>query len=138
MDGLALSMFFFFLPFIHDGLCSFGLLCVCVGVFELELFICHGVQVEPIDPCPMSTFLRFLVFSACLCGVLGGDWRQSPLAFGARAKGGSVVNYAEVRARVARGFVEKANEMADAIAVLQDLSRATVGLNEQITKHCSK
>ena len=53
-------------------------------------------------------------------------------------KDGVIVNYAEIRARVANGFIEKANEMADALAVLQDLSRASSGLREQISKHCPK
>ena len=106
--------------------------------YNLEGFYCRDLlKVEPISR-GMSAFLRFLLFCACLCGALGGVLRESPVAFGARAKGGSVVNYAEVRARVAHGFAEKANEMADAIAVLQDLSRTTVDLTDQITKHCSK
>ena len=36
------------------------------------------------------------------------------------------------------GFIEKANEMANAIVVLQDLSKATVDLSEQIAMHCGK
>jgi hypothetical protein len=43
-----------------------------------------------------------------------------------------------VRARVARGFPEKANEIADTISVLQDISRATVDLTEKISVHCSQ
>ena len=35
------------------------------------------------------------------------------------------VNYADVRARVANAFAEKANELADAIAVVQGLSKDT-------------
>jgi hypothetical protein len=35
------------------------------------------------------------------------------------------VNYADVRARVANAFAEKANEPADAIAVVQGLSKDT-------------
>ena len=83
-------------------------------------------------------FLRLLAISACLSFVFGAVPRESPAAFAGHAKRGGVVNYAEVRARVTHGFAEKANEMADAIAVLQDLSRATLGLTEDITKHCSK
>ena len=64
--------------------------------------------------------------------------REAPVVLFARGRGGNIVNYAEVRARVSHGFIEKANEMADAIAVLQDLSKATSGLSEQIAKHCSK
>ena len=35
------------------------------------------------------------------------------------------INYADVRARVANAFAEKANELADAIAVVQGLSKDT-------------
>ena len=81
----------------------------------------------------MPTFLRLLSFCLCLCAVVSGE---SSIAFAAHGKFGSSVNYADVRARVAHGFIEKANEMANAIAVLQDLSRATVDLSEQIATHC--
>ena len=70
---------------------------------------------------------------------MGNLEREQSGAFPARGHGGGAsVNYAEIRSRVAHGFIEKANEMADALAVLQELSTATSGLNEQITKHCSK
>ena len=112
---------------------NLALLCVARTLDEFSHF---DLPVKNVSGA-MSALLRFLSFCVCICGVLGGVWRESSGAF-ASATGGRVVNYAEVRARVTHGFVEKANEMADAIAVLQDLSRATVDLTEQITKHCSK
>merc|ERR1712113_802617 len=87
----------------------------------------------------MLSVLRCICFFACLCGIMGNLEREQSGAFSARGHGGGViVNYAEIRSRVAHGFIEKANEMADALAVLQELSIATSGLSEQITKHCSK
>ena len=67
-------------------------------------------------------------------------WQEKPAAFVARSarSSSSTINYAEVRARVARGFPEKANEIADTISVLQDISRATVDLTEKISVHCSQ
>ena len=47
------------------------------------------------------------------------------------------VNYAEVRDRVTIAFAEKANEIADAIAFIQSLSREAVELLEQASAHCS-
>ena len=49
---------------------------------------------------------------------------------------GSAVNYAEVRKRVTRSYPEKANEIADTISVLQDLSKATVAMVQEISAHC--
>ena len=87
----------------------------------------------------MTFLLRCICFFACLCGVLGNVEREGFVALASRGQsGGAIVNYAEIRARVANGFIEKANEMADALAVLQDLSRASFGLREQISKHCPK
>ena len=48
-----------------------------------------------------------------------------------------LVDYAEVRKRVTRSFPEKAYEIADVIAVLQELSRNTLDLSTQISAHCS-
>ena len=86
----------------------------------------------------LSSILRCICFFACLCGILGNLERERSVALSARGHGGGIVNYAEIRARVANGFIEKANEMADALAVLQELSKATSSLSEQITKHCPK
>ena len=47
------------------------------------------------------------------------------------------VNYAEVRDRVTVAFAEKANEIADATALIQSLSREAVELLEQAKAHCS-
>ena len=86
----------------------------------------------------MTILFRCICFFVCLCGILGNVEREGFVALGSRGQKGAIVNYAEIRARVANGFIEKANEMADALAVLQDLSRASSGLREQISKHCPK
>ena len=39
------------------------------------------------------------------------------------------INYADVRRRVGSAFAEKANEIADAVAVVQSLSRETTRLS---------
>jgi len=39
------------------------------------------------------------------------------------------INYANVRGRVGSAFAEKANEIADAVAVVQGLSRETTRLS---------
>ena len=39
------------------------------------------------------------------------------------------INYADVRRRVGSAFAEKANEIADAVAVVQGLSRETARLS---------
>ncbi len=39
------------------------------------------------------------------------------------------INYADVRRRVGSAFAEKANEIADAVAVVQGLSRETTRLS---------
>ena len=86
----------------------------------------------------MAALLRCICFVVCICGMSANVEREGSAALAVRGNGGAVVNYAEIRARVAHGFIEKANEMADAVAVLQDLSKASSGLSEQIKKHCPK
>ena len=47
------------------------------------------------------------------------------------------INYADVRKRVRYAFAEKAHEIADAIAVVQSLSKEGVALLEEIKTQCS-
>ena len=86
----------------------------------------------------MFNALRILCFFVSFFASLGNAEREAPIIFAGRGRGGLSVNYAEIRSRVASGFLEKANEMAEAVAVFQDLSKATVILSEQIVQHCSK
>lgn len=86
----------------------------------------------------MLTVLRIICFFLCFRGAMGSAEREAPILLAVNGHGSNIVNYAEIRARVARGFIEKANEMADALAVFQDLSKTTLGLREQIADHCSK
>ena len=86
----------------------------------------------------MSIAVRFFSFFLCFIAILGNVEREAPVVFSARGHGDHIVSYAEIRSRVAFGFIEKANEIADAVAVFQDLTKATSKLSEQIAQHCSK
>ena len=56
----------------------------------------------------------------------------------ARTSADSAINYADVRARVANSLPEKANEIADFIDTLQDISRATMEMTEKISANCGQ
>jgi hypothetical protein len=47
------------------------------------------------------------------------------------------INYADVRKRVQHAFVEKANEIADAIGVVQRLSKEGSSLVDEIKAQCA-
>ena len=81
----------------------------------------------------MPVFMRFLAFCFWIFAVSTSD----ALGVAATTENTDSVNYAEVRKRVTRSFPEKANEIADVIAVLQEISRSTVDLSKQISAHCS-
>ena len=78
----------------------------------------------------MCGFLRLLMLCLCMSGAYGSGSKDFT--------GSKMTNYAEVRSRVAHSFPEKANEIADIISVLQDLSKATVDMTEKISAHCSQ
>ena len=48
----------------------------------------------------------------------------------------ALVNYAELRTRLAHSLPEKTNEIADFIDALQKVSKATLQMTEQISAHC--
>ena len=81
----------------------------------------------------MSVFMRFLAF--CFCIFVGAA--SDSLGVAAKTEHTDSVNYAEVRKRVTRSFPEKASEIADVIAVMQEISRSTLDLSTQISAHCS-
>ena len=81
----------------------------------------------------MPVFMRFLAFCFWIFAVSADD----ALGVAATTENTDSVNYAEVRKRVTRSFPEKANEIADVIAVLQEISWSTVDLSKQISTHCS-
>ena len=81
----------------------------------------------------MPLFTRFLAF----CFWIFAASASIALGVAASTENPDLVNYAEVRKRVTRSFPEKANEIADVIAVLQEISRSTVDLSKQISTHCS-
>ena len=81
----------------------------------------------------MSVFKRFLAFCFWIFALSASD----ALGVAAMTRNTDLVNYAEVRKRVTRSFPEKANEIADVIAVLQEISQSTVDLSKQISTHCS-
>ena len=81
----------------------------------------------------MPMFMRFLAFCFWIFAVSTSD----ALGVAATTENTDLVNYAEVRNRVTRSFPEKANEIADVIAVLQEISRSTLDLSQQISAHCA-
>ena len=87
----------------------------------------------------MLSFIRWLSFYVCfqlaLSSAAGSDRAESLTA---RDKGSGTVNYADIRARVAHGFAEKGYEIANVVALLQDISKATVDLTDKISAHCSQ
>ena len=83
-----------------------------------------------------TTCLAFLVFVS-LCPSLVVAVPAQPVLPPSLAKAPSaVVDYADVRARVANAFAEKAHEMSAVIAVLQKLSKETTAIVETINTHC--
>ena len=78
-------------------------------------------------------FMRFLAFCFSMFAVAASD----SLGSVTKVENTDIVNYAEVRKRVTRSFPEKANEIADVIAVLQEISRSTLDLSQQSSAHCA-
>ena len=67
-----------------------------------------------------------LLFFVCACGLAA--------ATASAAK----VDYTEVRGRVAKAYPQQADEMADAVAVLQQLSEESATLLAKIEAACGK
>ena len=63
---------------------------------------------SPVGGDIMLGLMRWFTFCVCVCGALGSESQDH--------ESGSTINYAEVRARVAHSFPEKANEIADTIS----------------------
>ena len=85
----------------------------------------------------MSSAISFSVFVvALLCPYTSAvpDQRVMPRPFSPMQN--AAVDYADMRARVAHAFAEKAHEMSAVITVLQTLSRETAALTEAIQTHC--
>lgn len=80
------------------------------------------------------------VFIYCfLCFLcLWPSGRAEQVSGAARTHDGGAVNYAAVRARLANSLPEKANEIADFIDTLQEISRATMEMSTQISAHCAQ
>ena len=55
-----------------------------------------------------------------------------------RSQDGSVVNYAKLRSTLSHNLPEKANEFADFIDSLQEISKATLEMTDQISAHCAQ
>ena len=81
----------------------------------------------------MPVLMRFLAFCFWIFAVSA----SASLGVAAKTENTDSVNYAEVRKRVTQSFPEKANEIADVIAALQEISRSTVDLSKQISAHCT-
>ena len=76
-----------------------------------------------------------LYFLYCIMGFLAACLAEQNEHV-ASIQVGSVVNYADVRARLANSLPEKANEIADLIDTLQEISRATTEVADKISAHC--
>ena len=82
----------------------------------------------------MQKFLRALGLCCVMVGLAASSASQQ---LASREQASASVNYAEIRTRVQHSFPEKANEIADIIDVLQDITKSTVELSSQISAHCS-
>ena len=78
-----------------------------------------------------------LYFLCCVMGSLAAGLAEQNENVGSD-QASTVVNYADVRARLANSLPEKANEIADLVDNLQELSRATTEVADKISAHCSK
>jgi hypothetical protein len=78
---------------------------------------------------------KHFLSSDCLCGV--NDSQEQAANAGAQQWDYCVPkpNYAEVRARVGSAFAEKAHELADAVAVVQGLSKEATRLPRELFRH---
>jgi len=93
--------------------------------------IAHQPRIQMVRPGVSGVLLRrakHFVPSDCLCGV--NDSQEQAANAGAQQWDYCVPkpNYAEVRARVGSAFAEKAHELADAVAVVQGLSKEATRL----------
>ena len=78
-----------------------------------------------------------LHFLCCIIVFLGKCFaEQSENDASKQAANG--VNYADVRARLAKSLPEKANEIADLIDTLQEISQATTEVAGKISAHCTQ
>ena len=78
---------------------------------------------------------KHFLSSDCLCGV--NDSQEQAANAGAQQWDYCVPkpNYAEVCARVGSAFAEKAHELADAVAVVQGLSKEATRLPRELFRH---
>lgn len=78
-----------------------------------------------------------LYFLCCIMGFLAACLAEQNEHV-ASIQASSVVNYADVRARLANSLPEKANEIADLIDTLQEISKATTEVADKISAHCAQ
>ena len=101
---------------------------------------CHLASHTAIDltRCGMASFT--LCFSVMLlvscCSFTSAISAQQVLPPSFSQTRNAAVDYADVRARVAHAFPEKAHEMSAIITVLQTLSKETAALTESMHTHC--
>ena len=100
--------------------------------------IAHQPRIQMVRPGVSGVLLRrakHFLSSDCLCGV--NDSQEQAANAGAQQWDYCVPkpNYAEVRARVGSAFAEKAHELADAVAVVQGLSKEATRLPRELFRH---
>jgi hypothetical protein len=100
--------------------------------------IAHQPRIQMVRPGVSGVLLRrakHFLSSDCLCGV--NDSQEQAANAGAQQWDYCVpkLNYAEVRARVGSAFAEKAHELADAVAVVQGLSKEATRLPRKLFGH---
>lgn len=81
----------------------------------------------------MHRFLRALGLCSLVLGVAASSSSEQ---LASKAQASASANYAEIRTRVQHSFPEKANEIADMIDVLQDMTKSTMEMSSQISAHC--
>ena len=81
----------------------------------------------------MHRFLRAFGFCSVVLSIAAS---RSSEQLASNAQASASVNYAEIRTRVQHSFPEKANEIADLVDVLQDLTKSTLEMSSQISAHC--
>ena len=81
----------------------------------------------------MQRFLRALGLCSVVLSIAASSSSEQ---LASKAQASTSVNYAEIRTRVQHSFPEKANEIADLVDVLQDLTKSTMEISNQISAHC--
>ena len=94
----------------------------------------RSLSAAPMAPSSKATCFALFLLASVSPSVAAPAQPLLPQSFSKTPS--ASVNYADVRARVANAFAEKAYEMSAMVAVLQTLSKETSSLVETIHAHC--